>query len=417
MEQQEINSLLEKYQEGTASPAEIDALHNWYREMGYVDGVYPDEELLVKNRIHNKLIDTINPVRKVRLWPRIAVASRRKVGTSLLATAAALAVITLGVWLYSNKYQDASIRTGSTASVKDIAPGKNGATITLANGKVIQLSDAKSGVVVGGDLKYNDGSDVRYSSGTSSSGSLKGSQNSSGPVGVHSLTPNSMMLTASTARGQTYQFTLPDGTKVWLNADSKLEFPSNFINSETRNVKLSGEGYFEVAKNKKIPFIVQTDKQEVEVLGTHFNINSYSNESSVRTTLLEGSVSVRHAITQGGKGGGAVILKPNQQASLDEKFQIQVQEVVDAERAIAWRNANGKAGTLYFQNEDLESLMRKVERWYDVQVVYRFKHKRTDMAFTGAVSRDATLSQMIKLLQHTGSFTYKIEGRRLIIMD
>jgi transmembrane sensor len=420
----------------TITPEEEQELNSWYNQhlddQVEIPHTFVSSEEEHRVRILEAINVEIGKRRTVKLWPKPAPNWLRGVAVA----AAAVAIIVSGLWFYSSKYQDTSIKTERIASVNDIAPGKNGATITLANGKVIQLSDAKTGVMIGDDkLAYNDGSSVgRHPE------FISGSRNSKGG-GPDLRQDDVMQMTASTARGQTYQFTLPDGTKVWLNADSKLEFPSNFVNSKTRNVKLSGEGYFEVEKDKSHPFIVVTDKQEVTVLGTHFNISSYSDESSVRTTLLEGSVKVA-SLREGDPSlrsgqaaqshdevaasrrahrnevvGGNVILQPNQQASLDEKFQIQVQQVVDAERAIAWRNINGKSGQFYFQNEDLESLMRKVERWYDVEVVYRFKYKRTDMNFTGAVSRDATLSQMIRLLQHTGSFTFKIEGRRLIIMD
>ncbi len=227
MEPQEINSLLERYKEGFASPAEIDALHAWYRETGYVDGVYPDEEVLVKDRIHSRLIVEINPVRKVRLWPKIAVA------------AAAVATVTLGVWLYniSNTSRHLDTETSSAqAAVNDIAPGKNGATITLANGKVIQLSDTKSGVVIGEDKLAYDDNTLVIQSGREGSRFL-GTRNDKGEM------------TASTTKGQTYIFTLPDGTKLWLNADSKISFPSQFTGKE-RKILMEGEAYFEVAKDK-----------------------------------------------------------------------------------------------------------------------------------------------------------------------
>jgi transmembrane sensor len=329
-------------------------------------------------------ISTLAERNPVRLWPRIVVA------------AAAVAAITLGTWLYMN---GPDVKSGDEVVMNDIAPGKNGATITLANGKVIQLSDAKSGVVIGnGRIKYNDGSFL------SPSGRDGVAREGSGPV--NPLSPQGdpdvksgggMALTASTAKGQTYQFTLPDGTKVWLNADSKLEFPSNFVNSKTRNVKLSGEGYFEVAKDKAHPFIVATDQQEVEVLGTHFNINSYSDESNTKTTLLEGSVRVNE-----------VVLKPNQQSILTGSNRIKVQDV-DIEEAIAWKN-----GKFVFEYENIESVMRKLSRWYDAEIIYQ--GNIGDKTFTGSISRRDNISKILEKITYTQNVHFKIEGRRITVM-
>jgi ferric-dicitrate binding protein FerR (iron transport regulator) len=389
MNTKNAKELIEKYQAGTATPEEVALIEKWVMLGTVKDLDLSDDELANDFSMIRSTLPLKYEAKRMRLWPRIAVA------------AAAVAAIVVGVWLYSNKYQDASIKTGSTASVNDIAPGKNGATITLANGKVIQLSDKKLGVVIGDDdLKYNDGSDVRYSSGTSSSGSLKSSQNSSGPVGVHSLTPNSMILTASTARGQTYQFTLSDGTKVWLNADSKLEFPSNFVNSKTRNVKLSGEGYFEVAKDKAHPFIVTTDEQEVEVLGTHFNISSYAHSGTV-TSLLEGAVKLTNKIE-------SRVLKPGERGIATIKGIMLVPG--DVNDAVAWKN-----GYFRFRGEQIQTIMDQLARWYDIEVSYQGKMPQD--GFNGKVSRNKNISQVLKALEAMKIVHFKVEGRRVTVIN
>ncbi|HMI03105.1 MAG TPA: FecR domain-containing protein, partial [Pedobacter sp.] len=327
----------------------------------------------------------------VRLWPRMAVAaSRSKFGTSLVA-AAAVAAIVFGVWFFNSRY-DMNAEPGTeVAKVNDIAPGKNGATITLANGKVIQLSDAKSGVVVGDDrLAYNDGSAIRHPE------FISGSR-----------TSEASMLTATTAKGQTYQFTLPDGTKVWLNAGSKLEFPSKFGNVKQRIVRLSGEGYFEVAKNKKMPFIVKTigsskiPEQEITVLGTHFNVNAYEDEGEVKTTLLEGSVALDY-------GGTDLLLKPGQQARTDIENEIIIKKV-EAEEAVAWID-----NKYIFEEETIESIMRTLSRWYDVEVVYEgnVKHKK----FSGILVRKEYIAKILDQIAFTEAAHFKIEGRRITVM-
>ncbi|WP_316789099.1 FecR family protein [Pedobacter frigoris] len=414
MDTNRIKILLQKYKAGEATTEEQLLLENWYARESMLQMQNPEMEdyLRIKNEMWVNMEQQMPVERRIiRLWTRIA------------AVAAAVALIVLGVYFFNapSRHPD-DRRDLSNYANDDIAPGKNGATITLASGKVIELSDAKSGVIIGDDkVAYNDNTVI-----------------SSDPL---SSRANAKDLVASTAKGQTYEFILPDGTKVWLNAASTLRIPSDFSGAESRKVELTGEAYFEVAKNKKRPFIVKSLGQEVTVLGTHFNINAYADEPSVKTTLLEGSVSVssfqpspssrrgeRSLNYASGKAltaqelrskmsQGAIILKPNEQATLDKDFRIQVQQVQEAERAMAWRKVQGKPGDFYFQNEDLESLMRTVARWYDVEVVYQFKYKRSDKVFAGAVSRDVTLSQMMRVLALTQGFTFKIEGRRLIIMD
>jgi len=368
----EAKALLEKYKAGTCSAEEMRLIDKWLLEihMGERSDLNPADFEQISNEVWEAVIASrkkeINKVTK--LWPRIAVA------------AAAVAAITLGVWFYniSNTPRHPDIVSGSPLA-NDIAPGKNGATITLANGKMIQLSDTKTGVVVGEDLKYDDGTALSGLQPSLPGGEMK-----------------SMMLTANTAKGQTYQFTLPDGTKVWLNADSKLDFPSNFRNAKQRIVRISGEGYFEVSKDKAHPFLVESRGQTVEVLGTHFNINSYADEGNIRTTLLEGSVRIND-----------VILKPNQQAILSPDHTIKV-ESVDANEASAWTG-----GKFVFSTEPLNSIMRKVARWYDVEVVY--EDNIDSLEFSGTVSKFENVSKLLEMMERTGEFHFKIEGKKIIV--
>jgi transmembrane sensor len=438
---QRAKELISKYHQGTASPEERLLVEQWFLIDLEKSEVVPNQVSFEKadQKISANLSAHIAGEKpdkgSIRLWPRVAVAaSRSKFGTSLIA-AAAVAAITLGTWLYyAPRHPDAGQDPGSAQYATDIAPGKNGATITLGNGKVIQLSDSKTGVVIGKDLKYSDSTLVIQSDSEGSrfpdgSGQALGTRNDKGGEDV-------VQMTASTAKGQTYQFTLPDGTKVWLNADSKLEFPSSFVNSKTRFVKLLGEGYFEVAKDKAHPFIVATEKQEVEVLGTHFNINSYADERAIKTTLLEGSVRVaslssRAHETSSGQAGAkdldssyprndkgarndeqdseAVILKPNQQSVLTGSNRIKVEQV-DTEGAVAWKN-----GLFMFDAEALESIMMKVARWYNVEVSYE-NEKVGKQVFSGSVSRFAKVSSVLSKLEKTGPVKFKIEGRKITVM-
>ena len=290
--------------------------------------------------------------------------------------------------------------------VNDVAPGSNGATLTLANGKVINLSDAKTGVVIGNEkLAYDDGTDL----GQPALNSVQGHPE------LVSGSRTIQALTATTAKGQTYQFTLPDGTKVWLNADSKLEFPSNFSGAKQRIVSLSGEGYFEVAKDKAHPFIVESGNQQVEVLGTHFNINAYTTEGKTKTTLLEGAVRVSSSRQSAATRDlpmrrDDVVLKPGQQSELSNTAsgKIKVTEV-DLEDAIAW-----KEGYFLLDNDDFEGIMNKISRWYNVDIVYDTMPQ--DIQFGGRVSRTRNVSAVLEALERTGKVKFKIEGRRITVL-
>jgi transmembrane sensor len=328
-----------------------------------------DQELFVEIKKRR------NPV-KVSLWPRIAVA------------AAAVAAIVFWGWFFSSDKIFRDVLDDKMV-VNDIAPGKNTATLTLANGKVINLSDAKTGVVVGTELKYDDGTNVNSSSLPTRGISPRGGEK------------RSTMLTASTPRGGTYQVVLPDGTKVWLNADSRISFPSIFM-GDKRQVELEGEAYFEVSKiflkkGGRMPFIVMSKGQKVEVLGTHFNISSYPDERSVKTTLLEGSVRVNDE----------VVLKPNQQSVLTEKAILVKQ--VDVNLAIAWTN-----GDFMFRSEEIGDIMKEVERWYNVVVLYQDDSLAT-IKFSGNISRYKNVSALLDILQTTGQVHFVIKGKQIIV--
>ncbi len=302
--------------------------------------------------------------------------------------AAASVLIALGVWIYASvPYFNHQAKTNNLAK---ITPGTNKATLTLADGKVITLDNAatgniarQSGILVS---KTADGQLIYQLTSANTATAAE-------PEGFNTI---------STPRGGQYQVNLPDGTKIWMNAASSLTYPTKFT-SGTRRVKLSGEAYFEVAKDKAHPFIVATNKQEVEVLGTHFNINAYEDEENTKTALIEGSVKV----TGTGLSADKVMLKPNQQSILTgNKFTV---VPVDPESAVDWKN-----GYFSFDNENLPALMRKISRWYDVEITYQGSYTGND--FTGIVSRKKQVSEVLGLLELTGLVHFKIEGRRIIVM-
>ena len=301
-----------------------------------------------------------------------------------VAAAATIALV-FGIWFYTSHYPEGSATTKNFLT-NDIAPGKTGATLTLSNGKTIVLGGEKDGKLAeeaGISISKTKDGQLEYTiSGTA--GSTEGKMN-----------------TLSTAVGQTYILNLPDHSRVYLNAASSLTYPSSFSGSKIRHVELSGEGYFEIAEDKAHPFVVVSLGQQVEVLGTHFNINAYQNEPALKTTLMEGSVRVSNT-----SGKQFLVLKPGQQSILTVDG-IQVTKV-DTDLAIAWKN-----NEFMFENESIENIMRMVERWYNVEVIYI--GARPTERFVGVVSRFDNVSKVLQLLESTGGVNFKIEGRKIYV--
>lgn len=374
MDDKALKELLAKYRQGTCTDEELALLENWVSVTTYPEYVISEKELQQDFDMIAKSLPLLKP--KIKLWPSIAVA------------AAAVAAITLGIWLYNMSGTPRHLDNRRDLVVNDVAPGSNGATLSLANGKVINLSDVKTGVVIGNEkLAYDDGTDL----------SDRHPEFISGSRAIQALT-------ATTAKGQTYQFTLPDGTKVWLNADSKISFPSQFTGKE-RKILLSGEGYFEVAKDKAHPFIVESGNQEVEVLGTHFNISAYQDERAIKTTLLEGSIKIR--IVESGKIVEGRLLKPNEQSEMNDK-KIMVTPVA-ASYAVAW-----KEGYFMFNSERLETAMNKIARWYNLTIDYDDASLKEETIF-GTISKYENVSKVLKMFEKTGVLIFQIEGRSLIV--
>lgn len=266
----------------------------------------------------------------------------------------------------------------------DVPPGEDKAKLTLADGKVIFLQDIKDGIVreVNGIKITKQDGQIIY-------------QIAQNNLNNQEISFNQI----TTPKGGQFQVVLPDGSKVWLNSASSLYFPSTFSGSK-RRVELTGEGYFEIAENKALPFKVQTNRTTVEVLGTHFNIMAYENENSINTTLLEGSVKVSN-------GTETKVMVPGQQARINQNIEL---TAVDVEEVVAWKN-----GLFQFNNADLPTIMRQLERWYNVDFVNA--RQLPEKHFTGIISRKTNISQVLKMLELSGGIQFKIEGRRITIVS
>lgn len=267
---------------------------------------------------------------------------------------------------------------------QDRLPGGDKAVLTLSDGSTIMLDSAGNGMLAqqgGTQIIKKDNGQLEYS--------------------TEATVPNEVAYNLlQTPRGGQYKITLPDGSKVWLNAASSLKYPVAFVGNE-RKVAISGEAYFEIVKDASKPFKVQLNNMEVEVLGTHFNVNGYEDEESVKTTLLEGKVKVM-------AGSGAKFLAPGQQAQLKSSGNIAVTSDISLEEVIAW-----KEGNFQFENADIKTVMRQLSRWYDVDVTYK---GNVNQHFVGSISRNVNLSQVLSMLQQTGVVKFKIDGKQLIVM-
>ena len=277
------------------------------------------------------------------------------------------------------------LNTISQVIKKNIMLGNNKAFLTLSNGKNILLDSATNGLLI----QQNNVNIIK-----SSSGQLI-YKNTSNLQSAHEVSYN----TLQTTRGGQYQLTLPDSTKVWLNSASSIHFPTSFTGID-RKVEVTGEVYFEVAKNKAKPFTVNVNGMDVKVIGTHFNINAYNDDNVIKTTLLEGSVWIT-------KGDNTLLLKPGNQAQLNNYGEIKLLKNADIEEATAW-----KKGYFYFKNSSLQNVMRQLSRWYDVEVIY--EGTIAERTFGGEISRNLAVSEILQILDKS-KVHFKVEGRKIIV--
>lgn len=369
----EIQVVLEKYQDLTQRKSIEETV------------AYPALIQGIESKL-DQLNDQALPKAPVKLW---AVYKKIAAIAAVFFVVAAFALFFHHDFRQKPAVQQANAK-GNVTKHK-ITPGGNKATLTLANGAKIILENAENGVLAnqfGTSIRKIDVGHI----------SIESVNNAYPSIEKASHTVSNTIVTP---RGGQYQVTLSDGSKVWLNAASSLKFPASFAENE-RTVELVGEAYFEVAKSvTKRPFKVVSGSQVIEVLGTHFNINAYPDETEITTTLLEGSVNVLKPSTFQSQ-----LLKPGQQARVAANIQV---SDVDVSRAVAWKN-----GYFSFTNENIESIMRNISRWYDVDIKYQKNTTREE--FVGSVSRYENVSQVLSMLQLTGAVHFKIEGRRITVM-
>jgi transmembrane sensor len=406
--------LLKRFRSGECTDVEKQLVEAWYAELintgeleweeGEKESIQAaGENWLLQNMNDDEL--TYAPVRRMRTATK-----------AWWAAAAILVLITGAAYYLYNKQQATAVAKKEDTLKNDVAPGSNKAVLTLANGTTIVLDDASNGVVAqeGNSkvLKPEDGQ-LLYEQEENSE---------QGPLAYNTL---------ATPRSGQYQLILPDGSKVWLNSESSIHYPIAFAENE-RRVQITGEAYFEVAKLKlgsgeRVPFIVEKGDMQVEVLGTHFNVNAYNDESAIKTTLLEGKVKVVNRESAFAKASAdksangkrekpneiSVVLKPGEQAVMAKanrsgNDRIKINKA-DVDNVVAWKN-----GLFHFESADIKTVMRQLARWYDVEVVYEGTTVKNDPLFV-EVSRNTRLSDVLKVLQESGSAKFTIQGKKIVV--
>jgi transmembrane sensor len=387
---EKAKALIEKYKAGTCNEAEKQLIDKWLFEIhsGETSDLTTEDFEQIQAGVLEYIEENKQKRKISKLWSRIA------------AAAAVLLIAGLSIFFYTSRHLEGSAATRDLLA-NDIKPGSNKAYLVLSNGKRLSLTDAANGELAkeaGVEITKTADGQVIYESRTNYSNALN---------------------TIETPKGGQYQVRLPDGSKVWLNAASKLIYPVSFNGRGQREVTLSGEAYFEVAKDKQHPFKVKSAGQEVEVLGTHFNVSSYPDEANVKTTLLEGSVAIRHV-----EGSAAtrdlsyrrddvkdrddgVVLKPGQQATL-QASNIKVTEV-NTDYVVAWKD-----GSFVFNSENLESIMNQISRWYNVSVIYEDPSLKKE-TFFGTISKYENVSKVLNMLERTDVARFTIDGNTIKI--
>lgn len=379
---QQMLILADKWLHGTITDDEKRIFTEWYN--GFNDS-FPVTDIEIPPMLKQEIFASIQQEKDRSRIKKTHFFSFRKMGW-----VAAVIIFLCGIlvlWVYNKpernltQHKEGAIHKPLPGT--DIAPGTDKATLTLADGSVILLDEAKSGNLA----EQGNTAIVKVDSGQLAY-KVKGA--------IKEISYN----TLTTPRGGQFHLSLPDGSEVWLNAASSIRFPTAFEGKQ-RKVSITGEAYFEIKPNKSMPFVVEVNEHtSVEVLGTHFNINSYTDESSIKTTLVEGLVKIKSFEKQ-------ELITPGQQVQLGENNNIHIIKNADIEEALAWKN-----GVFQFHAAGLPSVLRQLSRWYDVDIQYENDIPKRE--FEGEIQRDLSLLQVLKILEKN-KVNFEIKGKILIV--
>lgn len=385
MEQERITYLLNGYLQNTLTPLETEELQQLMLE----DETAPRVSASFQHIINSQQPDaSYNPAQWESvvdhiLYNKGTARVRRLFIRRVMAVAALFICMGLGAYLWLQSTHGNRQHTARQNKYPGITPGRNGAVLTLADGTQVELDSLGNALVA-----TQKGTDIRMENGQLSY--IASAQATNQPV----------YNTISTPKGRQFHITLADGTGVWLNAATTMRFPASFTGAE-RKVEVNGEAYFEVAQNAAMPFrVIVKEAGEINVLGTHFNVNDYNDEPDTKVTLLEGAVKVN-------KGGQSSVLQPGQQAQVTKT--INVTSGVDLDRVVAWKN-----GTFSFGKEvSLAEMMRQIARWYDIEVKYEGAVPQRE--FGGKIHRTADIGAVLEVLEESG-IRYRLNNKELMIL-
>jgi transmembrane sensor len=386
---QKIEDMIRKYNSGECTAEEKIWLEQWYQSFEWnneSDTIHDGNIKKLKEEVWLALQNSKTPAEREVIPPAISMLSKSIKAWYYAAAAVTIAAIAV-ISFYLSRPSKESNAVNHVATKQDInsdvLPGTSKAQLVLSNGNVVSLDSARNM-----QLKEEDGTYINKES-----GKLVYNDNAGGNGKI-------LFNTLSTPRGGEYQLVLPDGSKVWLNAASSIKFPTRFGGNE-RTVFVHGEAYFEVTKNKEVPFQVKLDNDmTVQVVGTHFNIMAYGDESVVRTTLAEGIVKVISPVK-------TVLLSPSKQAIMKRGDQSLTVSNADVSKALAWKN-----GMIEFDGDDLPYIMRQLSRWYDVDV--NFAGAIPKGTYKGTIHRQSPLSKVLEILRVAG-VQFKMNDKKLIV--
>lgn len=401
----DISEIFARCVKGTATQSELAAFYEWAEIPENRDQatrllenafVASDGTSDMDAATFESILESILEVNKKQVVPLPAVHRIHMLKKSWLRYAAALIILAgVGTYIWMRGSDPVSSPGNGNAptqlgALEDVAPGSNGAVLTLADGSTIVLDS-----VANGSLPQQGSTNVVKLAG----GQIAYKADASGNQ------TQEIYNTITTPKGRQFEITLSDGSKVWLNASSSIKFPTIFYGNK-RSVTVTGEVYFEVSHDSNKPFYVNTEKVDVQVLGTSFNINTYPDEASVNTTLLEGSLKV---ISKKMQQPGTLILTPGQQSRVNQTGDNKLVKNANTEQVMAWKN-----GAFRFQDKSLEEVMRELSRWYDIEVVY--EKGIPAIEFGGEMGRNLKLGQVLKSLGDAG-LNFKMEKeKRLVIL-
>lgn len=373
----QLGELLAKYRNGHCTPDEIRQLFNAFKNIEAEEPLENELQEVFREMFETGSTTQEKPARifRLSLLKKVSIA------------AASVLVLIAGWYIFSQTSKRVVEANKLAVKHEVISPGHSQAILTTGNGKQYVLDSTKSGritVLSGTVISMDDDGALTYDTGNTTA------------------SENIVSNTISIPTGGFFKIELPDGSKVWLNSETELTFPSRFTNGE-RKVSLKGEGYFEITKNKDKPFKVKlNNEEEITVLGTVFNVMTYGNEPLQKITLLEGSIQLSAS-------NGKLILKPGEQAVITNQ-SMEIKKDVAIEHEIAWKN-----GLFDFQNDDISHILRQIARWYNVEI----EHPATSNGghYTGSIRKSSSINEVLKMLELAGDVNFSIVGKKIIVNE